>query len=181
MSEHLREEPVGGEVVFQGKLLTIRVDTVRLPDGRTATRDVVAHHGAVAVVPMPDPEHVILVRQWRHAAGRALLEIPAGGLAPGEAPAACATRELMEECGFRPGRLVPLGAIFLAPGYSTECLHLFLAEELAPERLPHDEDEQLDVEVYNWAEIDALLTRGELADAKTLSGLFLTQQRFRAR
>lgn len=176
MTEHLRETPIGSETVFQGKLLTICVDTVRLPDGRTATRDLVAHHGAVAIVVLPDPEHVMLVRQWRHAARSALLEIPAGGLAPGEAPEDCASRELMEECGFRPGKLTVLGSIFLAPGYSTELLHLFLAEDLVPERLPHDEDEKLDVEVYSWAEVADLMARGELCDAKTLSGLYLAQQ-----
>lgn len=176
MSEPLCEEVVRSEVVFTGRLLTIRVDTVRLPDGRESTREVVVHPGAVAMVPLRDADHVLLVRQWRNAAGRPLLEIPAGTLAPGEDPLACATRELMEEVGYRPRTLTPLYATFLAPGYSSERLHVFLAEDLVPERLPHDEDENLEVVTLTWSEIDDLLLRGEFADGKTIAGLLMTQK-----
>jgi ADP-ribose pyrophosphatase len=179
--DKLREEPLQSEIAFQGRLLTVRVDTVRLPNGRTSTRDVVLHPGAVAMVPLLDLDHVLLVRQWRHAVGRALLEIPAGTLAPGEDPAACATRELMEEVGYRPRTLTPLYAMYLAPGYSSEKLTVFLAEELAPECLAHDLDENIEVVTLSWDQVDDLLLRGELADAKTLVGLLLTQRLLNAR
>lgn len=174
--DNLREEITDSTIAFAGRLLTVRVDTVRLPDGKASTREVVVHPGAVAMVPMPDPEHVLFVRQWRNATGGALLEIPAGTLAPGEEPQACATRELMEEVGYRPGRLTPLCATFLAPGYSSEKIHVFLAEELTPEKLAQDEDENIEVVSLTWEEIDACIARGEFADAKTLSGLLLARR-----
>jgi ADP-ribose pyrophosphatase len=176
MTDALREEVIASDVVFSGRLLTLRVDQVRLPDGHLSTREVVVHPGAVAMVPLLDAEHVVLVRQWRTAAGRALLEIPAGTLSPGEDPAACAQRELMEEIGYRPRRLTPLFATFLAPGYSSEKLHVFLAEDLVPERLAHDDDERLEVVVLSWSEIDDLLVRGEFSDSKTFSALLLAQK-----
>ncbi|HEY3379622.1 MAG TPA: NUDIX hydrolase [Armatimonadota bacterium] len=176
MIDNLREEVLSSEVVFKGRLLTIRVDQVRLPDGLLATREVVAHPGAVAMVPMLDADHVLLVRQWRNAAGRAMLEIPAGTLTPGEDPLACAEREMMEEVGYRPRQLTPLFATYLAPGYSTEKLHVFLAEDLVAERLAQDEDERIEVVSLTWSEIDALLLRGEFADSKTVSGLLLAQK-----
>ena len=138
MFEHLREEVLRSEIAFRGRLLTVRVDHVRLPDGHESTREVVVHPGAVAMVPLLDARHVLLVRHWRNATGRALLEIPAGTLNPGEDPLACAERELMEEIGYRPRQLTPLYSTFLAPGYSSEMLHIFLAEDLAPEKLAHD-------------------------------------------
>jgi ADP-ribose pyrophosphatase len=127
------------------------------------------------MVPLLDVDRVILVRQWRNAVGRALLEIPAGCLAPGEELMTCAERELMEEIGFRPRRLTLLTTMMLAPGYSTEVLHVYLAEELTAEKRPHDEDERIDILSYNWHEIDELLQRGELADAKTICGLLLAR------
>lgn len=181
MTDHLREEVISSEVAFSGRLLTLRIDTVRLPDGRLSTREVVVHPGAVAMVPVLDADHVLLVRQWRSAAGRALLEIPAGTLSPGEDPAACAARELMEEIGYRPNKLSPLYATYLAPGYSSEKLHVFLAEDLVPERLPHDEDENLEVVTLRWDEINAMMLRGEFADSKTLAGLLLAQKILQSR
>lgn len=181
MTDHLREEPIETTIAFQGRLLTVRVDTVRLPNGRTATRDVVVHPGAVAIVPLLDRDHVLLVRQWRNAAGGALLEIPAGTLAPDEDPSACATRELMEEVGYRPQRLTPMYTMHLAPGYSTEVITLFLAEELAPERLAQDADENIEVVTLSWGQVDDLLLRGELGDAKTLAGLLLAKKLLDAR
>ena len=176
MTDHLREETIDSSLAFQGRLLRLRVDTVRLPDGNTSTREVVVHPGAVAMVPLLDPEHVLLVRQWRHPAGCALLEIPAGTLGAGEDPRDCAARELMEEVGYRPHAIKLLSSIFLAPGYSSECLHLFLAEDLSPERMAHDEDETIDVVCLNWHEIETLISNGEIRDAKTLAGLLLAKK-----
>ncbi len=176
MSEQLREELLNSTIAFQGKLLTISVDSVRLPDGMLTTREVVAHPGAVAMVPLLDADHVLLVRQWRHPAGRALLEIPAGTLSPGEDPRDCATRELMEEIAYRPRQLTRLTSMYLAPGYSSETLHVFLAEDLIPEKLAHDEDERIEVVPVTWDDIESLLRNGEIADAKSICGLLLARE-----
>lgn len=181
MITNLTEEVVSTREVFKGKLLTVRVDTVRLPDGRLATREIVAHNGAVTVIPILDDGRVVLVRQWRTAAGRALLEIPAGGLEPGEDPAECAAREMMEEISYRPGKLTKLAANYLAPGYSAEYLHVFLAEALTPESMEQDEDENLEIVILSWAEIDQMLLNGEFNDAKTIAGLLLAKMVLNAR
>ncbi|MDH7568132.1 MAG: NUDIX hydrolase, partial [Armatimonadota bacterium] len=109
------ERCVEARVVYNGKLLRVRADRVALPGGGEATREVVAHPGAVAVVPVTDDRQVVLVEQWRYAAGGPLLEIPAGTLEPGEEPLACAHRELAEEIGCRAEKMVPLASFFLAP------------------------------------------------------------------
>lgn len=179
MTDTLREETLASSYAFRGKLLTVRVDQVRLPDGVESTREVIEHPGAVAMVPMLDADHILLVRQWRTAAGRALLEIPAGTLEPGEEPLRCAERELMEEVGYRPRKLTPLFAMFLAPGYSAEKLRVFLAEELTPERLAHDADERIEVVTLTWSDVASLLARGEIADAKTISGLLYAEKLLR--
>ena len=176
MPDQHHEEVLASEVLFQGKLLTLCRSTIRLANGHVATRETVQHPGAVAMVPVADDGDILLVRQWRTAAGRPLLEIPAGTLAPGEETHACAARELMEEVGYRPGRLTALTTCYLAPGYSTEVLHLFLAEDLTPARLPHDEDEQIEIVSASWEAIDAAMRDGEIADAKTLAGLLLARR-----
>jgi ADP-ribose pyrophosphatase len=116
------EETTGSERIYEGRIINLRVDTVRLPSGRESKREVIEHKGAVCIVPVLDDGRVMLVRQFRKASGQSLLEVPAGGLEEGESPEQCAARELMEECGFRPGKLVPIYEAFLAPGYSTGLL-----------------------------------------------------------
>ncbi len=177
MFEHLREKILSSENVFNGKVLNIRVDQVQLPDGMRSMREVIVHPGAVAVIPITDDGKVIFVRQWRNAAGEALLEIPAGGKAIDENPVECAERELMEEIGYRPGKLTALQPIYLAPGYSSEYLHLFIATQLTPEKLAHDEDERLEVVTLSWDEIDIMMDKGEFKDAKTIAGLMLARRK----
>lgn len=181
MTDHLREIIISSEKIFTGRLLTVRIDCVRLFDGHDGRREVVEHPGAVAMVPMLDADHLLLVRQWRNAAGRSLLEIPAGTLSPGEEPDHCAARELMEEVGFRPQKLTLLYGAFLAPGYSTELIHLYLAEDLVPETRLHDPDERIEVVSCTWNDIDNLRKHGELGDMKTLAGLLLAQQHLNSR
>lgn len=163
----------GSERFFEGRIVNLRVDTVTLPNGKTSKREVVEHGGAVAIVPMRDAETVLLVRQFRLPAGKALLEIPAGGLEPDESPEACAARELSEEIGMVPGRLIPIYSSYLAPGYSTEKIHGFLALDLSESPADADEDEFVElVEMSLEAAIDAIGT-GEIEDAKTIAGLLL--------
>src|ERR1035437_3206634 len=116
----LREETIESTEVFSGKLVKLRVDKVRLPNGKEATREIVVHRGAICAVPLIDHENIVMVRQFRQAAGEALLELPAGTLEPGEDQFACVVRELKEETGYRSNKLTPMFKSYLAPGYSSE-------------------------------------------------------------
>ena len=172
----MTEQTITSERAFEGRLIAVRVDTVRLPSGRTTTREVVEHRGAVAIVPMLDGQRVALIRQYRRPADKVLLEIPAGTLDPEESPETCAQRELIEEIGYRAGRLLPLYHTYLAPGYSTEMLHCFLALDLTPEAGRPDLDEQIEVQVVGLEEAEAMAARGEIEDAKTLCGLLMARR-----
>jgi len=170
------ERVLHSERVFAGRLLNLRVDRVALPNGRETTREVVEHPGAVAIVPLHDDGRVVLVRQYRHAVGRSLLEIPAGTLDQGEESAeAAAARELQEETGYRAARLTPLATFYPAPGFATERMTVFLATGLTDGDQSQMEDEIITVETVPLAELPALLARGEIADAKTLVGLLLAR------
>ena len=153
------------------------VDTLTLPNGHTTTLEVIRHPGASAVVPFVDGETVLLVRQYRHAAGGYLLEIPAGKLDPGEAPEACALRETEEETGYRAGRLERLGAILTTPGFTDEVIHLFAGYDLVATQSALEADEDLTVIRLPFAEAVAMVERGEIQDAKTMSALLLAARR----
>lgn len=172
------EQVISSEKVFEGRLLRVRVDTVRLADGQHAQREIVEHPGAVAMVPLLG-EEIILVRQWRQPLGTVTLEIPAGTLRPGELPEECARRELVEETGFCPGRLTRLASVALAPGYSTEIIHLFLAEELSHATAHQDVDENVSVSFMPLREAVRRCAVGEFQDAKTLIGLLLAWHHLR--
>ena len=150
----------------------LRVDTLRFASGREGTIEVVEHPGGVTLVAFDRDERLLLVRQYRHPAGRELLELPAGTLEPGETPESCAERELQEEAGYRPGRLERLGGFYLAPGYCTEYQHVFLASDLVESRLEGDE-EALYLEPTSLDEALRLVAAGEIEDAKTVGALLL--------
>jgi ADP-ribose pyrophosphatase len=168
-------EVLQSETIFQGKVFGVRIDQVKSPAGKSMRVDLVEHGGAVALIPVDDQQRFWFVRQYRHPTGEILLEIPAGTLELGEDPVSCAIRECREEIGMSPGQLTPLGGAFLAPGYSTEFIHFFMAEDLTPASLTPDEDEELHVEQFTWEEIQERITRKEVRDAKTLAGLFLAR------
>jgi len=148
-----------------------------LPDGRISTREIVEHRGAVAIVPMLSENKVILIKQFRKPANEDLLEIPAGTLAEGETPIECAKRELVEEIGYSAGKFEELFSIYLAPGYSTEKLHVFLASELKPEERKLDEEEFIEVVEMTLDEAISQIEAGAIKDAKTICGLLLTWYR----
>jgi len=162
-------------------VLEFRIDTVEAPDGHRSTRDIAAHPGGVAMVAIDPDRNVLLVRQWRHAAGKALLEIPAGTLdrhpdGSIEEHLGAAKRELEEETGYRAARWTYLAGFYTAPGFTSELMHLYLAEDLSPPhegRLGPDEDERLELERVPLADAVAMAERGELDDAKSLVGLLL--------
>ncbi len=171
----MKFETLQRETVYQGKAFKVHCDKVRLPDGQTARIDVVEHVGAVTILPLDDQGRIWFVRQYRHPAAQQLLELPAGTLEPGEPPEACALREIREETGQAAGDMRKLGEFFLAPGYSTEYMHVFLATELRPDPLPGDSDEFLSVETRSIAEVLQMIDRGEIQDGKTLAALMLAR------
>jgi ADP-ribose pyrophosphatase len=158
------------------RIINLDEDLVRYPDGSEADVDIVRHPGASAVVPfLTDPEgedpQIVLLRQYRYAAGGYILEIPAGRLDPGEAPLACATRELKEETGCTAGRIEPLITILTTPGFTNERIHLFLASELTHGESAREADEFADVVILRLSEALELVQRGEVPDSKTALGL----------
>ena len=169
-------ELLSSEIVYPGRAFTVRRDNLRLPDGHETKLDIVEHPGSVTIVPMDAGGRVIFVRQYRHAAGRDLLELPAGTLDAGETPESCARREIREETGMAAGKIVLLGAFYLAPGYSTEYMNIYLATDLRPSPLKADADEFLSVEYISLIDAVAMAGRDEIQDAKSLAGLFLVQQ-----
>lgn len=175
MSDSLSEKKIASDLIYDGRVVHLYLDTVQLPNGNSAKREIVRHPGAVAIVPLDADGNVILVTQYRHAAGRLLLEIPAGTLNPGEDPDVCAVRELQEEIGYKPGKLQKLGGIFLAPGYSTEYIHLYLATDLIESRLHMDEDEFIEVSRLPVSEVQRRIQSGDIADAKTISAMMMVQ------
>ena len=171
----MKYQTLQSEPVYQGKAFRVRRDQVRLPDGQAARLDIVEHIGAVTILPLDADGRIWFVRQYRHAAAQELLELPAGTLEPGEPPEACARREIREETGLAAGELRKLGEFFLAPGYSTEYMHVFLATDLHPDPLPGDQDEFLSVEAHLAGEVFEMIARGEIQDAKTLAALLLAR------
>ena len=167
----LTEKTIRREDKFQGRILSVHVDTVLLPNGNTSTREVVDHVDGVAVLPLDERNNVLTVTQYRYVFGRTLLEIPAGKLDPGEDPVTGALRELKEETGAVPETFLPLGRIIPAPGCYGEVLHLFLAKGLHMEEQHLDPDEFLNVERIPFNEMVHRCLNGEIEDAKTVAAV----------
>ena len=165
------EEQLGTETVYEGKIVRVRVDTVGLPSGRETVREVVGHGASVVVVPFDSDGSILLVRQYRYPVGRSLLEAPAGGVESDESPDDCAQRELQEEVGYASRNLQPLGGFWMSPGYCTEYMHAYLAQDLVPSRLDPDADEEIDVERVSIERANKLIRWGEIEDAKTIAAL----------
>ena len=167
----LTEKTIRREDKFQGRILSVHVDTVLLPNGNTSTREVVDHVDGVAVLPLDERNNVLTVTQYRYVFGRTLLEIPAGKLDPGEDPVTGALREAKEETGAVPDTFLPLGRIIPAPGCYGEVLHLFLAKGLHMEEQHLDPDEFLNVERIPFNEMVHRCLNGEIEDAKTVAAV----------
>jgi len=170
------EKTLESKRIYDGRVVSLRVDTVLLPDGNIASREVVEHKGAVAVVPMLVDGSVILVRQFRQPVGAILSEIPAGTLDKFESAEDCARRELIEETGYAAGTLILMFSTYLSPGYSNEMLHTFLARDLSPADGRADSDEFLEVVTVPLAEAVDMIRTGEIKDAKTVCGLLMAQR-----
>jgi ADP-ribose pyrophosphatase len=160
-------------LIYTGKAFSVAQHQLRLPDGRANTYDLVEHNNAVTILPQDAQGSILLVRQYRLGAKSELLELPAGVLHDDEDPAEGAAREVREETGFAAGRLTRLGGFYMAPGYSTEYMHVFLATQLTPDPLPQDDDEFLQVETIPASRLLEMAQRGEIQDGKTLVSLLL--------
>jgi ADP-ribose diphosphatase len=166
------------DVIHRGRVFELAVERVRLPNGREVRLDVLRHPGAAAIVPLTDAGEILLLHQFRHAAGGYLWEIPAGTLERGEEPGACAERELIEEAGMRAREMIALGEVVPVPGYSTERIHLFLARGLSPADQKLDEDELIaEVRPVPVAEVLRWLADGTLIDAKSAVAIARAHER----
>lgn len=171
------EKTLSSNLLHRGRHFDFLQDEVELPDGRRTKRDVVRHPGAVAVVPVLPDGGIVLVRQYRYAAGKALLEIPAGTLEPGEVPLECAARELREETGFEAGEMEGLLSCFMAPGYSSEVIHFFVARGLREVGAEMEPDESIENEVLDLGEVLERIRDNAIEDAKTVIGVLTFSSR----
>ena len=169
------EELISTERIFDGVVARLRVDTIRKDSGEVTTREIIEHAPCIAVIPIDADDNVVFVRQFRRATMQDLLEIPAGGMEPGETPEEACVREMQEEIALRPATLVRLGGIYSSPGFTDEYLHLFLATDLEPGRLVAEDTDEIDIVRVPFAEVPALAAAGKFEDAKTLAALYLLQ------
>jgi ADP-ribose pyrophosphatase len=177
MSGFPKNEPtVGTRLVYDGDVINVKVDTVRLPNGRETDREIVNYPSSVCVVPVDAQQNVILVRQFRKPAGRFLMEVPAGKMEPGENPEEAATRELQEEIGHAAGRWQLLGAFFLNPSLSPQYTHAYLATDLKLSDLDADDDEFIELRRVPWSDVGSLIAKGCIRDAKSIASLLLAMR-----
>lgn len=173
------EKTVQSDVIFEGKIITLKKETVELPNGKLASREVVEHPGGVAIVAVDDEQQVLMVRQYRRPFDDLVLELPAGKLDPGEDHRACGIRELEEETGTKAKEFIYLGYAFPSPGFCQERIHIYLATGLYAGQVHPDEDEFLEVERYPLATLVDMAMNNELYDAKTVIGILKAQEYFR--
>jgi ADP-ribose pyrophosphatase len=167
----MTESTISSQQVYNGRAISVRVDTVELSDGRTTTREIVNHNDSVAVVVLDKKNNAVLVRQFRKAVEKKLLEIPAGGIDAGEQPVDCVRRELQEEIGMLPNKIEKLGGFYLGPGYCTEYLYLYLATDLEPSQLVAEDTNLIEVVKVPLSQVSHLIASGEIVDCKSIAGL----------
>jgi len=168
----MTESTISSRTIYKGRVLTLHVDRVKLANGRETTREIVEHPGAAAIIPILGNGKLLVVKQYRAATRRQLMEIPAGTLEPGERPLSCAKRELIEETGYAARRVKRLFSCYLAPGYSTEKIHFFLATRLVPAKGKQEEDESIATQAITLRQALRAIERGKIQDAKTISALY---------
>lgn len=162
---------ISSETVYAGHLFNVERFRLEMHDGVEAEREIIRHPGAVAMVPVTAEGDILLVTQYRLPAERRLLELPAGTLERGEPPIDAVSRELQEEVGMRPGRIEPMGSFFVAPGYTSELIYLYVCHDLLPSRLQGDADEDIEVERLSLSECLDAVASGRICDAKSVIGI----------
>ena len=162
---------VSSEEIYRGKAVSLKREEVLLPSGKKIYRECVVHRGASAIIPVKDDGRIVFVKQYRHPVGEVILEVPAGTLKPGEDPAVCASRELEEETGYVPGKLTHLLTIYPSPGYSSEKLYIYLAEDLRKGSQKLEIDEDISIVELGLDEALEAVKRNEIRDAKTIVSL----------
>ena len=167
------EETLSSRMVYDGRAVKLRIDTVRMPSGRETVREIVEHGDCVAIIAVDDKDNILLVSQFRKSVEKELLEIPAGGIDPGETPEDCVRRELREETGFLPRKVERLGGFYSSPGYCTEYLHLYLATDLVSSPLQAEDSESIRLVRMPLAQIPGLIASGSICDAKSIAGLLI--------
>jgi ADP-ribose pyrophosphatase len=180
MNEAIPEKVISSREIYRGRIVTLRVDEIRLPSGRTTTREIVEHPGAVVIVAVDSRDRVILVRQYRAAIAQTTLELPAGTREPNEAAERCAQRELAEETGLSAQTWHPLVGFYSTPGFTNEHLSVFVATDLGPAEGHPEEDESIQHEWVDLAAVPGMISKGEICDAKTIAGLLCYLQGIRA-
>jgi ADP-ribose pyrophosphatase len=170
-----REHTIGTKKLYDGYIINLRLDELRMPDGRTTTREVVEHNGGVVIIAQPSPDEIILIRQYRYTVDEELIEFPAGRIEKGEDPFPCAQRELIEETGYKAEKWQELARMYSAPGFCNEMLYLYLASELSFVGKNLDEDEETEVVVMRKSDAWQLVLDGKVRDAKTIAGIGLVR------
>jgi ADP-ribose pyrophosphatase len=168
-----REHFVSSNRIYEGHIVNLRVDQLKLPDGHEVLRELVEHNGGVVIIAQPKPESIILIRQYRYSVDEELLEFPAGRVEKGEDPFVCAKRELIEETGYQAANWEPFAEFFTAPGFCNEILRMYRATDLTFVGKSLDHDEETDAFEIEIAEAWKLVKQGKVRDAKTVAGLGL--------
>ena len=172
-TKNFKEDTLSSKTIHEGKIITFNVDNVSLPNGRQSTREIILHKGGVTIIAQPDPNKVVLIKQFRYAVRKVLWELPAGTLQSNEAPLLAAKRELKEETGYLANSWEPLGIVYPLPGYSSEVLYFFKAIDLIDEEPTPDPDENIEVKVLDLKQAWQMIKDGEIRDAKTIAGISL--------
>ena len=167
------EKTLSSRIIYEGRVVTLREDTVETADGQSKREVIALHNDCVAIVAVDGDENALLVKQYRKAANKELLEIPAGSIDPGEDPKETVRREMQEETGYLPGEVERLGGFYSTPGYCTEYLHLYLATELTPSQLYAEDTASISLVRVPMKEVPDLLASGKIEDAKSIAGLHM--------
>ncbi|MFC1994821.1 NUDIX hydrolase [Chloroflexota bacterium] len=175
----MAEKTLSSQLIYDGRAVKLRVDTVQTAGGRETTREIVEHADCVAIIAIDADNNVLLVNQFRKPVEKELLEIPAGGIDPGEDPETAVRREMREETGYFPQKVESLGGFYSAPGYSSEYLYLYLATDLTPSQLFAEDTASIEVVRVPISQIPGLIASGSICDAKSIAGLltFLEHQK----
>lgn len=167
------EKTLSSQLIYDGRAVKLRIDTVRMPSGRETRREIVEHRDCVAIVAIDADDNVLMVNQFRQSVEKELLEIPAGGIDPDEDPLTTVRREMREETGYLPQKVERLGGFYSTPGYCTEYLHLYLATDLTPSQLYAEDTESIKLVRVPVSQIPTLITSGKICDAKSIAGLLI--------